>query len=91
MTKRIKDAAKEWPPTGWATNDPYATGLEPDPTAIIVSATKIHGYVHLIVVQKNRRFFSDLVPVDPSDLDDMVTALYNAIGSELGQAGLIEI
>ncbi len=91
MTKRIKDAAHKWPPTGWGTNDPYATGLEPDATAIIVGATKIHGYVHLTVVQKNRQFFTDLVPVHPADLDAMVTALDDAAGSELGQAGLIEI
>ncbi len=91
MTKRIKDAAHKWPPTGWGTNDPYATGLEPDATAIIVKATKINGYVHLTVVQKNRQFFTDLLPVDPDDLDAMVTALNDARGSELGQAGLIEI
>ena len=91
MTKRIKDAAKKWPPTLWRTNDPYAMGLEPDATAIIVSATKIDGYVHLTVVQKNRQFFSDLMPVHPGDLDPMVTALHNAVGFELGQAGLIEI
>ena len=87
MTKHIKDAAKEWPPTGWGTNDPYSTGLEPDATAIIVSATKINGYVHLAVVQKNRQFFNDFLPVDPDDLDAMVTALNDAVGSELGEAG----
>ncbi len=91
MTKRIKDAAHKWPPTGWGTNDPYATGLEPDATAIIVSATKIDGYVHLTVVQNNRRFFNDFLPLDPDDLDAMVTALDDAAASELGQAGLIEI
>lgn len=91
MTKRIKDAAKKWPPTIWRTDDPYATGLEPDSTAIILSATKIDGYVHLTVVQKNRQFITDLMPVDRSDLDAVVTALYNAVGTELGQAGFIEI
>ena len=91
MTKRIKDAAQQWPPTGWGTNDPYVTGLEPDAAAIIVSATKINGYVHLTVVQKNRQFFTDLVPVHAADLDAMVTALDDAAGSELGQAGHIEI
>jgi len=91
MTKRIKNAVVEWPPTGWTTNDPYATGLEPDATAVIGGATKVHGCVYLLVVQKNREFFVSVAPVDPSDLDAMVTALYNAMGSELGQAGLIEI
>ncbi len=91
MTKRIKDAAHKWPLTGWETNDPYATGLEPDAAAIIVSATKVHGCVHLTVVQKNRQFFTDVVPVYADDLDPMVTALDDAAGSELGQAGLIEI
>ena len=87
MTKCIKDATQKWPPIGWGTNDPYATGLEPDATAIIISATKIDGYVHLTVVQNNRRFFNDFLPLDPDDLDAMVTALDDAARSELGEAG----
>ena len=86
MTKCIKDAAQQWPPIGWGTNDPYATGLEPDATAIIISATKIDGYVHLTVVQNNRRFFNDFLPLAPDDLDAMVTALDDAARSDFSNA-----
>ncbi len=87
MTKRIKDAAKEWPPTVWGTNDEYAAGFEPDAAAIIVSAKKVRVYVYLTVVQNHYEFFANVLPLDPDDLDAMVTALNDAVGSELGEAG----
>ncbi len=91
MTKRIKDAAKEWPPTVWGTNDEYAAGFEPDAAAIIVSAKKVRVYVYLTVVQNHYEFFANVLPLDPDDLDAMVTALHDLVGSDLDLAGLIEI
>ncbi len=91
MTKRIKDAAKEWPPTLWGTNDSDAAGLEPDAAAIIVSAKKVRVYVYLTVAQNHYEFFVNVLPLDPNDLDPMVTALHGAAGSDLDLAGLIEI